>query len=134
MLIPLLKRYTCHSRGKSSRLDYCFISEHLLNELESYKILRGLHSGHSILKIELGNETINTVKMLWTFNNSLLHDANYVKSIKETIEKCETEYLDLVDRGLDWEMTKIKIRAFSVPLALMDYRQISINSSSVTLY
>ncbi len=34
-LYPSLRRYTWHSLGKSSRLDYWFISEHLLNELEN---------------------------------------------------------------------------------------------------
>ncbi len=30
---PNTRRYTWHSRGKSSRLDYLFISEHLLNDI-----------------------------------------------------------------------------------------------------
>ncbi len=34
-LFPNLGRYTWHSRGKFSRLDYFFISEHMLNELYS---------------------------------------------------------------------------------------------------
>ncbi len=34
-LHPKLRSYTSHSMDKSSRLDYWFISEHLLNELES---------------------------------------------------------------------------------------------------
>ncbi len=50
-LFPNIRRYTWHSRGKSSRLDYWFISEHLLNELENYKILPGVHSDHSIIYI-----------------------------------------------------------------------------------
>ncbi len=42
-LNPNLRRYTWHSRGKLSRLDYWFISEHLLNNLTNYKILPGLY-------------------------------------------------------------------------------------------
>ena len=81
-LYPTLRRYTWHSRGKSSRLEYWFISEHLLNELESYTILPGLHSDHSILKIDLGNyETHKRGKGLWKFNIALLHDINYVNKI-----------------------------------------------------
>ncbi len=49
-LYPPLGRYTWHSQCKSSRLDNWFISEHLLNELESYKILLCLHSDFSTLK------------------------------------------------------------------------------------
>jgi exonuclease III len=110
-----LRRYTWHARGKSSRLDYWFISEHLLNELESYQIIPGLHSDHSILKVEIGNDIPNRGKGIWKFNNSLLHDTNYVKEIKNIIHNCESEYSELEDKGLAWEMTKMKIRSFSVP-------------------
>ncbi len=48
-LFPNIRRYTWHSTGKSSRIEYWFITEHLLNELENYKILPGLHSDHSII-------------------------------------------------------------------------------------
>ncbi len=33
-LPPTLRRYTWHAKGKSSRLEYWFISEHLLNKLD----------------------------------------------------------------------------------------------------
>ncbi len=57
-LNPTTRRYTWHSRGKSSRLDYLLISEHLLNEIHSFDIRPGLHSDHSILKITLGNNDL----------------------------------------------------------------------------
>ncbi len=50
-LYPSLRRYTWHSQNKSSRLDYRFILEHLFNKREFYKILAGLQSNHSILKL-----------------------------------------------------------------------------------
>ncbi len=62
-LFPNITRYTWHSRGKSSILDYWLISEHLLNELENYKNLPGLHSDHSIIYINLGNSTPTEVKV-----------------------------------------------------------------------
>ncbi len=45
-----LGRYTWHSQSKSSRLDYWFRSEHLLNKQESYKLLPRLHSDFITLK------------------------------------------------------------------------------------
>ncbi len=50
---PNTKRYTWHSRGKSSRLDYFFIPEHLLNDSNKCSILTGLHSAHSIVNIRI---------------------------------------------------------------------------------
>ena len=118
ILFPSLRRYTWHSRGKSFHLDYFFISEHLLNDLESFKILPGLHSDHSILKIKLVNSNPTRGKGIWKFNNSLLHDINYVTEIKKIILNCEIEYKNLQDRGLAWEMTKMEIRSFSVPFCV----------------
>ncbi len=63
-IYPDLRRYTWHARGKSSRLDYWFISENLLNQLETYKYLPGLHSDHSIIKIILGNQLQNRKRFL----------------------------------------------------------------------
>ncbi len=53
---PNIKRYTWHSRGKLSRLDYFFISEHLLNEINKCLISTGLHSDHSIVNLELNRD------------------------------------------------------------------------------
>ncbi len=122
-LHPKSRRYTWHSRGKSSRLDYFFISEHLLNELLSFKITPGLHSDHSILNITFGSISNNRGKGLWKFNTTLLHDEKYVSQVKKKIiSDCETEYTKIEDKGLVWEMTKMKIRSFSVPYCVKKKR------------
>ncbi len=95
-------------------MDYWFISDTLLNELETYRILPGLHSDHSILKINLGNEFHNRGKGFWKFNTTLLHDTKYVEKVKTIIKDSEHDYLTMQDRGLAWEMIKFKIRTFSV--------------------
>ena len=117
-LFPSSRRYTWHSRGKSSRLDYWFNAEHLLNDLQEYKILPGLHSDHSILKISFGNHNINRGKGFWKFNSKLLHDSDYVKNIKEIIQDCKEEYIIQEDKGLTWELVKLKIRSYSVPFCI----------------
>jgi exonuclease III len=114
-LYPNLRRYTWHARGKSSRIDYHFISDHLLNELFSYKILPGLHSDHSFLKLEIGNETTSRGRGLWKFNTELLYDKSYVTQIKAIIDKCKNDYKNMLDRGMAWELTKFEIRTFTLP-------------------
>ncbi len=127
------RRYTWPSRGKSSWLDYWSISEHLLNNLANYKILPGLHSDNSILKISLVNNILNRGKVFWKFNTSLLHDQEYVTNIKEIINDCETEYSDLEDKGLAWEMTKLKIRSFSIPYNINQKKQKSAFKKSLEM-
>ncbi len=114
-LFPNLRRYTRHARGKSSHLDYWFISEHILNDLTSYKIECGLHSDHSILKIQIGSNNLARGRGFWKFNTSLLHDITYVNEIKNINKKCKQNYSSTLDRGLAWELTKMEIRSYTLP-------------------
>jgi exonuclease III len=114
-LFPTLRRYTWHSRGKSSRIDFHFISEHLLNDLFSYNITPGLHSDHSILKIEIGNDSQKRSRGIWKMNIELLHDKEYVKNIKDIIAKCKLEHNNMEDKAVVWEIIKFEIRQFTLP-------------------
>ncbi len=53
----------------------------------------------------------------------MLHDPNYINEIKKIIQECETEYDNLEDGGHTWEMTKLKIRSFSVPFCVKKKRK-----------
>ncbi len=106
---PKTRRYTWHSRGKSSRLDYIFISEHLLKDINNCSIQSGLHSDHSIVNLELNSDK---------FNNTLLHDNEYVNLIKKTINDCKTSLNNYTDKGLVWESMKLKNRSVSIPYCI----------------
>lgn len=114
-LFPNSRRYTWHSRGRSSRLDYFFISDHLLNNLTDFKITPGLHSDHSILIMKFEFNFVSRGRGYWKFNSELLHDTTYVKNIKEIIKDSIIEFLEYEDKGLVWELVKLKIRSYSVP-------------------
>lgn len=118
ILNPTKRRFTWHARGKASRLDYWLISEHLMNDLNNCDILPGLHSDHSIIQAQFGNNELKRGKGIWKFNTSLLYDSNYVSKVKNIISECKSEYSDLEDKGLAWEMCKLKIRSFSVPYCI----------------
>ena len=106
------------SRGKSSRLDYIFISEHLLNDINKCSIQTGLHSDHSIVNLELNCDKLNRGRGFWKFNNNLLHDIDYVNLIKKTIKECKTNLNQYTDKGLVWELIKLKIRSYPFLTAL----------------
>ncbi len=101
ILYPDVRRYTWHARGLASRLDYLFISEHLLNVNNTVNINVRLFSDHSILQasfeISSGQER---GRGIWKFNNTLLHDQEYVKEIKSLIEttsiNCKRYYQTLI--------------------------------------
>ncbi len=115
LLNPDTRRYTWHSRGKASRLDYIFLSECLINNVSSCDIIPGIHSDHSILHIKIGhNKDFTRGRGLWKFNSTLLKDVTYVQNIKKLIVECKSKYKNL-DASLKWEMTKHDIRAFTKP-------------------
>ncbi len=65
ILNPNTRRYTWHSRGKSPRLDYFFISERLLNNTNKCSILTGLHSDHCIVNLELNKNKLKRGRGFW---------------------------------------------------------------------
>ena len=118
ILYPLSRRYTWHARGRSSRLDYVFISDHLQNNLKNYKILPGLHSDHNILNLNFDFEFNIRGRGFWKFNVDLLHDTNYVKKIKLIIKESEEELVSYQDKGLICEIVKLKLKSFLVPYCI----------------
>ncbi len=94
---PNSSRYTWYSRGKASWLDYLFISETLLNDINQISIKTGLRSDHSIVNLELNSNKLNRGRFFWKFNNNLLHDIDYVNLIKKTIsENKETLFIMVI--------------------------------------
>ncbi len=52
------------------------------------------------------------------FNNTLLDDAEYVNLIKKTINDCKTSLNNYTNKGLVWELMKLKIRSGSIPYSI----------------
>ncbi len=102
--------------------DYFFISEYLLIELLSFKITPGLHSDHSILNITFYNISNNRGKCLWKFNTTLLHDESMSHKFKKSYQTVKLNILEIEDKGLVWEMTKIKIRSFFCSILCQEKR------------
>jgi exonuclease III len=117
-LNPNKRRYTWHARGKASRLDYWLISDHLLNEIHKSEIKIGLHSDHSIITLEIGKHFNKRGRGFWKLNNSLLHDSEFVTKVKNIIKKTKQELDNYRDKGLIWEIVKLRIRTFSIPYCI----------------
>lgn len=71
---------------KQSRLDFFLISESLLSCFTECCILTKYESDHSMITLSLKDER------LWKFDNSLLSDDNFVKSIQSVIQNVEEQF------------------------------------------
>ena len=113
---PDKKFFTWHQGKRRSRLDYIFISEHLLNYVDDSDILPSIQSDHSriLLSLKNGNEA-KKGRGFWKFNSSLLHDANYVNELKNIISRTAERHSNNTDPASLWELIKMEIRSFTIP-------------------
>ena len=118
VLNPHARRYTWHSRGLASRLDYWFISEELLNVIQNVDIKPGIFSDHSMILLDIGSSDLEYGRGYWKFNCMLLHDSIYVNYVKELIETLDKKLDYLKDKCLKWEIIKSEVRSFTVPYSV----------------
>ena len=115
ILNPYKKVFTWHRGDKRSRLDYFFVSEHLLNRLDDVKIHPGVQSDHSLLELKLDSVCEDQRgRGFWKFPENLLHDTEYVFKTKKLIKE-KIDELQINDLGLKWDMIKMEVRNFTVP-------------------
>ncbi len=97
----------------------------MLNDINNCTIQSGLHSDHRILKLDLNTDKRNTGRGFWKFNNDLLHETDYVHLIKKTISDCKRNLHQYTNKGLVWELTKLKIRSASIPYFIKKKKQLT---------
>ena len=130
VLNPELRKYTWRERrGRGvcfSRIDQIFISESLLNTVESCRITPAAFSDHS--SINLNFVKLNTEekkRSFWKFNNDLLLEEEYVKNIKNIINECRKNYLNPNNFQVTWACLKSEIRGESIRFD--SYRKKNVN-------
>ena len=116
-LNPELKRYTWRRSNpiQQSRLDYWFISTHILYNVKEIAIKASFKTDHSPLIICL--ESSITEKRgpgFWKFNSLLLLDEDYQAYIKGIIQMYKEIYSSVTDRSLKWDLIKMEIRSATI--------------------
>ena len=112
---PDKRIFTWHRGNIRSRLDYFFISEHLLNVVATVDISPGIHSDHSLLSLSLNTGTTQPRgRGFWKFNSSLLGDPEYVALTKQIISSAKEKYGTVRDKGLAWDLVKLDIRGSTI--------------------
>ena len=80
------------------------ISDNILNILSFCKIEPGFKTDHSIIIISLNITEAKWGRGLWKFNNSLLHDIDYVKLVKQIICEEKLNMENVMDKGFAWDV------------------------------
>ena len=77
---------------KQARLDFFLVSENLLPSITCSKIEPSYKSDHSFPKIVFKINHFKKGKGLWKFNNSLLHEREFLDMIQKTIVNVKSQY------------------------------------------
>jgi exonuclease III len=110
---PNKKQFTWRQKNPKTfcRLDMWLISSNLLNIISFCKIDLGFKSDHSSVTLSFKLSNFIRGKGIWKFNNSLLHDLEYVNLIKRTITQESISFNEIEDKGLAWDYMKMMIRS-----------------------
>ena len=114
---------------RMGRLDYFLLSTDLAQSVNCMGYNTGYRSDHSLCHVSLPFTQQQRGRGTWKFNNSLLHDHEYVNMVKLTINNLVTQYRtqnqgDLSDPALVefsindqlfFEMLKLTIRGNTIP-------------------
>ena len=115
-------KYTWRGRTRNgvvqSRLDYFFVSTHMIYDLVNVTINPSISSDHSIINIEL-NIACDQKRgsVFWKFNAILLKDNEYVSLIKNLIKNCKAQYNNYENKALLWDIIKCQIRSETISYA-----------------
>lgn len=97
-LHPDLRRYTWRKFKsiKQARLDYLLILESCSDRIQNCTIDAGHRSDHSPVTLIFKTSDFTRDRPMWKFNNSLLHDKDYIDEIKKIILQVKQQYVVLV--------------------------------------
>ena len=98
------------------RIDYIFISNSLVENLQESKILSVPFTDHRAVETSLSFHNFTKGPSYWKFNNSLLTDQVYLEETNEYIEEIKVETLGLEPHSR-LEMCKIKIKENTITTA-----------------
>ncbi len=115
---PNLRQYTRHQHNPKvlSRLDYILISENMIGSTQNSKILPGINSDHSIVKLQFDIDPNPRGRGYWKMNcNYLRKDANFVNFIKDKIEDFKVNNLNNdCNPNSIWEAFKCTISGYCI--------------------
>ena len=91
---PDITKYTWRRKNpiKQARLDYFLVSDHIFEDVKDCSIEAGYRSDHSLITLTLGSDTYKHRQTYWKFNNSLLRDKEYIKTVKNVISQTKHQY------------------------------------------
>jgi exonuclease III len=128
VLNPPKKSYTWKQNSNKgiiqSRLDYWFIANNLVYDVDNSEIQNALYSDHNPITLDMFNRDKDKPgRGFWKLNVSLLKEKAYIDKINEKIDECTDRYVRLNNKGLLWDAVKAEIRGVTISYATHKARE-----------
>lgn len=97
-----------------SRIDHWLVSDHLMIHAKETNVFPGFRSDHSIIHLNICEMKEPRGPGTWKFSSALLSDREYVANTNTLINSLIEEHGEMVDKGLQWDLIKCKIRGATI--------------------
>ena len=95
------------------RIDYCFATELVVNQISECNIVTIAKSDHRAVDITYKISNVKRGPSYWKFNDSLLDDRTFITEMNKFITTFKIEH-ENEHNQVKWELLKIKIREFCI--------------------
>ena len=122
-----VKQFTWVSpNGKiKSRLDFFLISSFLEPLVRKTNINSFIKSDHKSVSLSIQSQTFQKRGPgFWKFNSDLLSNLDYIDGINNILTEAKIKYINLMDKGLKWDIIKCDIRSYSVMFSKIKAKQV----------
>ena len=104
------KAYTWSKPFIARRLDYCFVSDNVMQSCVSCDIVSLPNIDPIAVTLRLSTSSSVRGPGYWRFNNSYLKDPVFVDKLNNMLDYTLTEEMQIRNAQNVWDLTKVKIR------------------------
>ena len=114
---PDKRQFTWRKRNPITqrRIDFWLVSDDLQDDVKKVEIIPAIKTDHSAISL-----SVNSLKdqpfgpSYWKFNSSLLDDQNYIQLIHSEYPKWISEFSEVNDNRVLWDLIKYRIRQTTI--------------------
>ena len=114
---PDKRQFTWRKRNPiiQRRIDFWLISDDLQDGVKKAEIIPAIKTDHSAISLSVNSlEDQPFGPFYWKFNSSLLDDDNYIQLIHSEYPKWITEFPEVKDNRVLWDLIKYRIRQTTI--------------------
>ena len=119
---PDKRQFTWRKRNPiiQCRIDFWLISNDLQDDVKKAEIIPAIKTDHSAISLSVNSlQDQSFGPSYWKFNSSLLEDHNYIQLIHSEYPKWITEFSEVKDNRVLWDLIKYRIRQTTIRYSKM---------------